>query len=197
MNLRYAGQYRDAETGLHQNWHRYYDPKVGRYISSDPIGLAGGLNTYLYASGNPVRYVDPFGLEVKRCYRYLGNPRKGDTGIYNPLRHDYLVVNDTTYSFQARGNLLWGQSDLRINDENPNRDSCDVIWEDNKHDKFVEDAIKKFGRPRYGIGPQGTDCQEFSDTVLEKASDAHDKSNPASNIEKLKGFIRDLYWYGR
>ena len=63
-NLRMAGQYYDQETGLHYNNARYYDPKVGRYISSDPIGLAGGLNTYLYAKANPLRYTDPTGLVV-------------------------------------------------------------------------------------------------------------------------------------
>ena len=64
VNLRYAGMYADSETGLYYNWHRYYDPKIGRYITSDPIGLRGGLNTYLYARANPLRYIDPSGLGV-------------------------------------------------------------------------------------------------------------------------------------
>ncbi|ODS24406.1 hypothetical protein AB835_03655 [Candidatus Endobugula sertula] len=62
MNLRFAGQYHDRESGLHYNWHRYYDPATGRYTTSDPIGLLGGMNTYGYAGQNPLLYVDPYGL---------------------------------------------------------------------------------------------------------------------------------------
>jgi RHS repeat-associated protein len=61
INLRFAGQYYDAETGLHYNYFRYYDPGTGRYVTSDPIGLEGGINTYLYVGGNPVNLVDILG----------------------------------------------------------------------------------------------------------------------------------------
>jgi RHS repeat-associated protein len=61
------GQYPDEETGLVYNFHRYYDPDVGRYISPDPINLAGGLNLYAYCP-DPVNYADPFGLaEHHQC----------------------------------------------------------------------------------------------------------------------------------
>ncbi|MCC6489356.1 MAG: RHS repeat protein [Candidatus Hydrogenedentes bacterium] len=66
VNLRFPGQYYDAETTLFYNWNRYYNPARGRYISSDPVGLAGGLNTFGYSSASPLTFVDPTGLLIWR-----------------------------------------------------------------------------------------------------------------------------------
>ena len=62
FNLRFAGQYYDSESELHYNVYRTYNPEVGRYMQSDPIGLAGGNNTYNYVNRNPFSAIDSDGL---------------------------------------------------------------------------------------------------------------------------------------
>jgi RHS repeat-associated protein len=62
QNLRLPGQEFDIDSGFYHNGFRDYSPAWGRYIESDPVGLAGGINTYSYAMANPVKLTDPFGL---------------------------------------------------------------------------------------------------------------------------------------
>jgi RHS repeat-associated protein len=72
--LRLAGQYADAETGLHDNYHRTYDPATGKYWQIDPLGLVGDLGLYAYVQGNPINFIDPLGLLQFRHHGYWGGP---------------------------------------------------------------------------------------------------------------------------
>ena len=63
FNLRYPGQYFDSESGLNYNYFRTYNPTTGRYTQNDPIGLDGGWNRFGYVEGNPLSFVDPWGLD--------------------------------------------------------------------------------------------------------------------------------------
>jgi RHS repeat-associated protein len=89
--LRFPGQYRDEESGLHYNYHRYYDPDTARYLTADPIGLAGGANPHAYVP-NPLDWIDPYGLapgyeglsqEAKNAMQKLDNVANDPLGSIN------------------------------------------------------------------------------------------------------------------
>jgi RHS repeat-associated protein len=80
-NLRYPGQYYDSETGLSYNYFRDYDAQVGRYVESDPIGLAGGVNTYEYAGDAPPLLTDSLGMFTSQRHGEISVRALTETGI--------------------------------------------------------------------------------------------------------------------
>jgi RHS repeat-associated protein len=80
-NLRFPGQQYDAVVGLHYNYFRDYDPAIGRYVESDPIGLAGGLNTFAYVDNEPTGAIDLLGLKklsVDEVMKLIGEHNLSD-----------------------------------------------------------------------------------------------------------------------
>ncbi len=101
LNLRYPGQYYEGESGLHYNHFRTYDPRLGRYIESDPIGLRGAMNTFEYAGSNPILNIDINGLAyfAFRPLSGLNGPRHCGAGSISDrlniqLSHEELFFED-------------------------------------------------------------------------------------------------------
>ena len=93
-NPRFPGQYFDKETNLHYNGFRDYEPRTGRYVEADPIGLAGGANLYAYVRGNPISRIDPLGLSDVTFDRSAGT-----ITVYDNLGNQvgqYPAGNNTT-----------------------------------------------------------------------------------------------------
>lgn len=104
INTRFPGQYFDAETGMHYNYRRDYDPAIGRYVQIDPIGMRGGVNLYLYADAAPAAVYDAEGTSATTA------PGIRIPGIRVPAPHPLLgalvgglIIGDAIYG-------LWGDS---------------------------------------------------------------------------------------
>ena len=105
MPLRFQGQYFDAETGLHYNRFRYYDPQIGRFTTQDPISLAGGLNLYQYAP-NPVLWADPFGLKKSSSSRKPEKVSTKSTGRTKPNNRNEEFAYDHVNKHPENGTVI-------------------------------------------------------------------------------------------
>jgi RHS repeat-associated protein len=92
-NLRAPGQYEDGETSLYYNWHRYYDPVLGRYLRADPIGIKGANNLFLYTEDNPINKLDKDGLKSFKVVISVGGG-VGYVVVGGSVMH--LEITDTT-----------------------------------------------------------------------------------------------------
>ena len=111
-NLGFPGQYRDAETGLHYNYYRDYNPAIGGYTEADPIGILGGENhLYRYARNNATNLKDEKGLEVRLCHRAL----RGWPFRLGPFHHSYINLDGFLYGLHpANESLPFGPGSVQL-----------------------------------------------------------------------------------
>lgn len=180
FNLRFPGQYYDQETGLFYNYFRDYDPQTGRYIESDPIGLRAGINTYGYVGGNPVNWVDPYGL-ARFGFRPLGSGSESFTQDDVPdgagnfeMAHEQLWFddnpNDNIGFFSGDGTkpgpAICGEVGNVRSDTGHERKQYSFIgpsYDDNIMRRAVENITPKWDNHTYCLA--GINCQNFSDAL--------------------------------
>lgn len=149
--LRYPGQYADEQTGLHYNTFRFYDPDVGRFISQDPIGLAGGENLYAYAP-NPKRWGDPHGLTT--CMMSAADKRAmGPAPAHMDNPHMHHIIREMApikWSPAARQYILDAQALAKKYGIDVNTDPRNFVWAENgkgahtiKAAKYVIDKLRE------------------------------------------------------
>ena len=141
LNLRFPGHYFDQESNLHYNYFRTYSPALGRYIESDPMGLAGGANAFLYASANPTRFIDPLGLMVRG--EWIESPRFNlqESGING-------------WDFVAPSFSEWGYLDfIRLHGYAAGFINIDVRCSENCEEWEVHDRVTVSARGSFDVGP--------------------------------------------
>ena len=136
VRLRFPGQLNLGAEGFNYNYFRDYDANTGRYLQSDPIGLAGGLNTYGYVGQNPLFWSDPLGLDATICL-YPGARGFGHVG--------YGVNSSETYGFYPEGvdegNPITGTPGI-VKKDTKTPDSCKTISTTAEQDKTLLDFLK-------------------------------------------------------
>ena len=180
LNVRFAGQYYDAESGLSQNGFRDYEAATGRYTQPDPIGLLGGVSAYGYVSGNPLSYIDPYGL-ARFGSRPLGDGsdvlEPGDTAggpgshyqVHEQLWFDDYP-NDNVGFFSGDGKgwgpAVCGENGEVRSDKNHKRNQFS-FYGPVFDDKLMRQALHNI-KPQWNNGTYcvvGHNCQHFADAL--------------------------------
>lgn len=188
--IRLPGQFFDAETGLHYNRHRYYDPHAGRYVTQDPIGLVGGSNVYAYPA-NPVQGLDPLGLAG-----WLTIASTGDGGSSMMSGHawiSYVPDGGAKTTYGTWGNNPTGVGNGLFENLETGRlsDASRTMYLDDAAESKLMKRIQEYRKMGENAWELGSPCSAFARDAWMTATGENLNSNwgPINNPTTLKESI--------
>ncbi len=174
-NFRFPGQYFDEETGLHYNWHRYYNPETGRYLRTDPIEFSGGdTNFYGYGLNNPIRLINPTGLawttvdaHIRTCLELPTAKERIECleGLFEQCADESTnkkIINTITKE-RPLIERLKGGGKLRYLRQNPNLKGVDIEDLLSKSEREIETMLKDGRLTKKQFNPIKKALQESRD----------------------------------
>lgn len=170
VNLRMAGQYYDSESGLFYNINRTYNPAIGRYISSDLIGISGGLNTFLYANANPVNGIDRTGFKF---VQFSGDADPADSAALIDAAYNALNCTEAEDWFRT----ALGKQGLTLEDLfYGNKIEVDFAYFNPRHSgpghtNWTNDNLEDVYDPTYGFDGQPSNSIGMSTVSLDWTMD--------------------------
>jgi RHS repeat-associated protein len=192
QNLRFPGQYFDAESGLNYNIARDYAPSIGRYIQSDPMGLAGGINQFGYVGQNALLRTDPSGLRTVDVY--VWNWRTPSVGHIMITEHNSTDVILSPFPHQPRSSRApWGPNTSytfqdTIKEEGRSPDAIiPVEVNDSPFNKVVHEQLSKPAWSALPISDGATHCSKAAYEALK----AGGKTELPVGSWLLPGFLGD------
>jgi RHS repeat-associated protein len=162
---RFPGQYYQLESGLNYNWHRQYDPSLGRYTQPDPLGLIDGPSRYAYAKNSPLVYTDPKGLAVY----YKCRAAEIALGL---VEHCWLETDTKSGGMGGNPDISPGQeyeylgSKVQINDHSKDKATRSTLMI-NTDEQCVNKELE-IGKPLGTFFPPFNDCQSFARGVMSR-----------------------------
>jgi len=175
----FTGREYDSEVGLYYYRARFYKPNIGRFLQTDPIRYAAGLNLYTYCGNNPIKFIDPMGLDVWVGKSGLGgwhhSINVGDPGgSYRSW--SYALKGD---NYGQRLNNFWNpfSNDFRTGEVYKDYSGSDGIYKDKylkttpEFDKIVGEGLDSVAGTEAGYDFWGNNCWGFSDEVFDALKD--------------------------
>jgi len=189
--LRFQGQYFDAETGLHYNRHRYYDPETARFVTQDPIGLDGGVNLYQYAP-NPMGWIDPLGLATNGQLGTYKDLAKGKVNNGDQLEAHELVRNEALEQMGCGAKTKTGNP--KRHPDNPSI-ALDLLTHDDvhRHENALAQRHLGLGVNQFQFGNNGKPSKQQMDVWQGALRKSGISATDAKKLRKMSNkFLKSM-----